>query len=170
MLRRSTVTSLGAVLVGGLSALGFLALVSPAPAGAHGIQSTLERVQSVTDGLMLSSAFSSGEPTANAAVRLVPPGGGSPIEVGRTNASGQLSFALPKGANGDWEVQVDGGPGHRDYLDMPVRQGRAQLDKLSHAIDTPWRLDRATALAAGGAALAGVVAQGWGRRKTLDRG
>jgi nickel transport protein len=119
---------------------------------------------------MLSSAFSSGEPTANAAVRLVPPGGGSPIEVGRTNASGQLSFALPKGANGDWEVQVDGGPGHRDYLDMPVRQGRAQLDKLSHAIDTPWRLDRATALAAGGAALAGVVAQGWGRRKTLDRG
>jgi hypothetical protein len=26
---------------------------------------------------------------------------------------------------------VDGGPGHRDYLEMPVQRGQAQLDQLS---------------------------------------
>jgi hypothetical protein len=26
---------------------------------------------------------------------------------------------------------VDGGPGHRDYLAMPVRGGQAQLDQIS---------------------------------------
>jgi uncharacterized membrane protein YjjP (DUF1212 family) len=26
---------------------------------------------------------------------------------------------------------VDGGPGHRDYLEMPVQQGQAQLDQIS---------------------------------------
>ncbi|MFM8544324.1 MAG: hypothetical protein ACKOAP_04970, partial [Vulcanococcus sp.] len=83
-----------------------------------------------TDQLLLQSAFSSGVPTADAVVRLVPPGG-QPLEVGRTDSQGQLSFALPKNANGDWELQVDGGPGHRDYLEMPVRAGQPQLDQLS---------------------------------------
>ncbi|MCP9850719.1 hypothetical protein KBY88_13020 [Cyanobium sp. Morenito 9A2] len=100
-------------------------------ARAHAIESSLERLQSVRDGLTLQSHFSSGDPTANALVRLVPPGGGPAIEVGRTDGSGRLSFALPKGANGTWEVQVDGGPGHRDYLELPVTTGTAQLDRLS---------------------------------------
>jgi nickel transport protein len=64
-------------------------------------------------------------------VRLVPPDGAQAVEVGRTDASGRLSFALPKGSNGTWEVQVDGGPGHRDYLELPVQKGQAQLDRLS---------------------------------------
>jgi hypothetical protein len=63
-------------------------------------------------------------------VRLVAPDGES-RELGRTNEKGQLSFALPKQANGEWELQVDGGPGHRDYLEMPVQQGQAQLDQIS---------------------------------------
>ncbi|MCP9915011.1 hypothetical protein KBZ13_00770 [Cyanobium sp. ATX 6F1] len=100
-------------------------------ARAHAIESSLERLQSVRDGLTLQSHFSSGEPTANALVRLVPPDGAEAVEVGRTDASGRLSFALPKGSNGTWEVQVDGGPGHRDYLELPVRKGQAQLDRLS---------------------------------------
>jgi hypothetical protein len=156
-------------LLGLGSFLAAAAAVMGPPAHAHAIQSTLERVQAASESLMVSSAFSSGEPASDAAVRLVPPGGGSAIEVGRTNAQGQLSFGLPKGAKGDWELQIDGGPGHRDYLEMPVRQGRVQLDKISQDQNASWRLDLATLLAGGGAVLAGAVAEGWRRSKHQDR-
>jgi nickel transport protein len=113
-----------------LRALVLALLLSPAAAQAHGIESSLTRLESLTDSLVLESRFSNGEPTSDAVVRLVAPDGES-LELGRTNANGQLSFALPKQANGEWELQVDGGPGHRDYLEMPVHQGQAQLDKIS---------------------------------------
>jgi nickel transport protein len=105
-------------------------LLSPGLARAHAIESSLTKVQSLSDQLLLQSHFSSGQPTADAVVRLVPPGGQA-VEVGRTDSRGQLSFALPSSASGDWELQVDGGPGHRDYLEMPVKAGQAQLDQLS---------------------------------------
>ena len=123
-----------------LRALVMALLLSPAAAQAHGIETSLTRLPSLSDGLVLESRFSNGEPTSAALVRLVAPDGQS-LELGRTNAQGQLSFALPKKANGDWELQVDGGPGHRDYLEMPVRQGQAQLDQISehqHANPLPW--------------------------------
>jgi nickel transport protein len=113
-----------------LRALALALLLSPAAAQAHGIESSLTRLESLTDSLVLESRFSNGEPTSDAVVRLVAPDGES-LELGRTNANGQLSFALPKQANGEWELQVDGGPGHRDYLEMPVQQGQAQLDQIS---------------------------------------
>ena len=97
---------------------------------AHGIESRLSPLRGLSDALLLQSQFSNGEPTRDAVVRLVPPQG-DPLELGRTDQHGQLSFALPKGANGAWELQVDGGPGHRDYLEMPVRQGQPQLDRIS---------------------------------------
>ncbi|MEN9496791.1 MAG: hypothetical protein RLZZ137_1831 [Cyanobacteriota bacterium] len=111
-------------------ALALALLLSPAAAQAHGIESSITRLQSLSDSLMLESRFSNGEPTSDAIVRLVAPDGQA-VELGRTDAEGQLSFALPKQANGDWELQVDGGPGHRDYLEMPVQQGQAQLDQIS---------------------------------------
>jgi len=111
-------------------ALALALLLSPAAAQAHGIESSITRLQSLSDSLMLESRFSNGEPTSDAIVRLVAPDGQA-MEMGRTDAEGQLSFALPKQANGDWELQVDGGPGHRDYLEMPVQQGQAQLDQIS---------------------------------------
>jgi nickel transport protein len=113
-----------------LAFTGALLLLSPGLARAHGIQSSVTHLAGSNDKLLVQSAFSSGMPTTDAVVRLVPPGG-QPLEVGRTDSQGQLSFALPKNANGDWELQVDGGPGHRDYLEMPVRAGQAQLDQLS---------------------------------------
>jgi nickel transport protein len=123
-----------------LRALVVALLLSPAAAQAHGIETSLTRLQSLSDSLVLESRFSNGEPTSAALVRLVAPDGRS-LDLGRTNAQGQLSFALPKQANGDWELQVDGGPGHRDYLEMPVRAGQAQLDQISehhHANPLPW--------------------------------
>jgi nickel transport protein len=95
-----------------------LLLASAAPAHSHAIESSLERLSSLTDQLVLDSRFGNGEPANDAVVRLVPPNG-EPIEVGRTDASGQLRFQLPSNATSAWELQVDRGPGHRDYLELP---------------------------------------------------
>jgi nickel transport protein len=93
-------------------------LIGPAPAHSHALESSLERLSSLTDQVVLDSRFGNGEPADDAVVRLVPPGG-TPIDVGRTDANGQLRFSLPPGATTAWEVQVDKGPGHRDYLEVP---------------------------------------------------
>jgi nickel transport protein len=109
--------------------------LTPGTARAHGIESNLERLGGLSAGLdfsrtasgsrapttrlQLESHFSNGLPASEAAVRLVPPDGGTPIELGRTDTQGQLTFALPARAGRDWEIQVDAGPGHRDYLELP---------------------------------------------------
>ncbi|MCT0207344.1 hypothetical protein [Synechococcus sp. CS-1332] len=99
----------------GLSAL----VVAPTQVRAHAIESSLERLTSLTGSLRLESQFSSGQPASDAAVRIVPPDGGTPIELGRTDAAGRIVFTLPPQASRQWEVQVDAGPGHRDYLELP---------------------------------------------------
>jgi nickel transport protein len=70
------------------------------------------------NGIAIQSRFSTGVPAADAAVRLLPSDGGEPIELGRTDAEGRFRFQLPSEAREDWEVQVDAGPGHRDYLEL----------------------------------------------------
>lgn len=124
--------------------------VGAQPAQAHGIQSTLEQLSALRSPLaqgatskaqmQLETRFSSGLPAQDAAVRLVPPGGGRAIELGHTDASGQLRFALPARVGADWEVQVDAGSGHRDYLELPGADPRhAQLPsmlRLDHVLAT----------------------------------
>lgn len=104
-----------------------------APVRAHAIESSLQRIMELRQSmdrakgapeasggdLQLESRFSNGLPAAAATVRLLPPDGGDPIELGRTNESGRFQFRLPAQAGSDWEIQVDAGPGHRDYLEMP---------------------------------------------------
>jgi nickel transport protein len=58
-------------------------------------------------------------PAREANVRMVSPDGNASVELGHTNAEGQLTFTLPAQARADWEVQVDAGPGHRDYIEIP---------------------------------------------------
>ncbi|MCX5930262.1 MAG: hypothetical protein NTW83_00105 [Cyanobacteria bacterium] len=112
-------------------------VVAPGPVEAHAIESSLDRLESLRDGLMLESHFSNGEPVKGALVRLVPPHGGQPVEVGQMNAQGRLSFTMPKGADGNWELQVDAGPGHRDFLEVPTQAGQAQLDRVSSSDQSP---------------------------------
>jgi nickel transport protein len=118
------------IVCGAVSAT-LLAAGWPERARAHAIESSLDRLQSLRDGLVLQSHFSTGEPVVGAKVRLVPPGGGEGVELGQMDASGRLAFNLPKQVDGTWEVQVDGGPGHRDFLDLPVSQGKPQIDQVS---------------------------------------
>ena len=105
--------SLPALLAGGLTLLAL-----PLPLQAHALESSLERLSQLNNQLLLESRFGNGEPADAAVVRLMPPGG-EPIELGRTDAQGRLQFQLPRQAGADWEVQVDKGAGHRDYLELP---------------------------------------------------
>ena len=98
-----------------------------APAKAHQIESALQYL----DGdLQLSSSFSNGEPTQGAVVRLLNADGSPGQELGRTDAEGRLSLDLSNVGNGTVDLQVDGGPGHRDYLELPVQDGSVNLNEV----------------------------------------
>jgi len=101
------------------------ALSGPLPVRAHAIESSLVRLQALHNTLELDSHFSSGVPVDGALVRLVSPDGQQSIAVGRTDRLGALRFQVPASANSSWEVQVDGGAGHRDYLELPAGGGSA---------------------------------------------
>ncbi len=110
-----------------LLALGLAAvnMAVPRQAAAHAIESSLHYLNG---SLELSSSFSSGEPAKDAVVRLLK-ADGSP---GRMGEDGRLALTLPPDLrNGRVDLQVDGGPGHRDYLELPVRNGQVQLDQVS---------------------------------------
>jgi nickel transport protein len=109
--------------------LGAAVVAAAGSAHAHAIQTNLEAFGN-NHVLLLQSSFGDGLPADAAKVTLVPPSG-QPIPVGTTNSKGELSFALPGDANGEWEVQVDGGPGHRDYLNLPIHKGQADLNRVS---------------------------------------
>ena len=113
-----------------LRQLATLMLLSPAslmPVQAHQIESAL----SYLDGtLELSSSFSNGEPTKGAVVRLLNADGSAGTELGRTDASGRLKLDLSGVDDGVIDLQVDGGPGHRDYLEMRVNDGEVNPEAV----------------------------------------
>ena len=109
-------------------------LLLPGGARAHGLESSLQRLGKLTAGL--ETHYSSGLPAGDANVRLLVPGGQA-IALGRTNAEGKLTFQLPAQASADWEIQVDAGPGHRDYIELPPRQPQSTA-AVSHSETGPW--------------------------------
>ena len=133
--------------------------VAERAARAHALESSLERVSGLTDSLVLQSRFSPEQPASDAEVRLVSPSGES-IALGRTDASGSLHFTLPKGVGADWELQVDQGPGHRDYLELPAAHGQARPDRQASLVERAWWSGQATLRGPQPVALAGLVALG----------
>ena len=110
-----------------LATLLLLSPVSLMPVQAHQIESAL----SYLDGrLELSSSFSNGEPTQGAVVRLLNADGSAGTELGRTDASGKLMLDLSGVDDGVVDLQVDGGPGHRDYLEMRVNDGEVNPEAV----------------------------------------
>jgi hypothetical protein len=50
--------------------------------------------------------------------------------LGRTDQAGRLTLDLDTVQDGIVDLQIDGGPGHRDYLEMPVQAGQVKLDEV----------------------------------------
>jgi nickel transport protein len=67
--------------------------------------------------------------------------------MGRTDAQGRLRFELPGELSDGWELQVDAGPGHRDYLELPEDGGgrslqdggQATVDSVGRGALLSWR-------------------------------
>ena len=96
-------------------------------AKAHAIESTLNYL----DGsLELQSHFSTGTPVEGAVVRVLEANGAPGRELGRMDQQGKLSLSLPDMQEGTLDLQVDAGPGHRDYLMLPIRSGKVRLDEV----------------------------------------
>ncbi len=118
--------------------------IAPMAARAHAIQTDLQLlgpgsanhqhvgVPSAGSRLQLASHFSTGLPARDAAVRLIPNQGGTPIELGRTDAEGRLAFALPARTGADAEIQVDAGAGHRDWIEL------TELGRSARQAALPW--------------------------------
>jgi hypothetical protein len=106
------------LLFGGLGAI---------PTQDHQIESALHYLNGE---LELSSSFSNGEPTKGAVVRLLNADGSAGQELGRTDQAGRLTLHLDSVRDGVVDLQIDGGPGHRDYLEMPVQAGQVKLDEV----------------------------------------
>ena len=113
-----------------LRQLATLLLLSPVtllPVQAHQIESALRYLDGT---LELSSNYSNGEPTKGAVVRLLNADGSAGTELGRTDASGRLKLDLSGVDDGVVDLQVDGGPGHRDYLEMRVNDGEVNPEAV----------------------------------------
>ena len=104
-----------------------MALAVAAPSHAHQIESALTYLNG---DLELRSNFSNGTPATGAVVRLLNPDGSAGDILGTTDASGQIRLDLSDVEDGRYDLQVDAGPGHRDYLDIPVNAGRVELDEV----------------------------------------
>jgi nickel transport protein len=133
-----------------------LAMLAAPAVRAHGIESNLEKLGDRLSNTpyQLESRFSTGLPAKEATVRMVSPDGTASVDLGETNAEGRLTFSVPAQAKADWEVQVDAGPGHRDYIELPGTQP-AGLQGEIQRMSQPW----ARALGPLGAvALLGTVA------------
>jgi nickel transport protein len=157
MLRRLIAGYLGPAAISA-TCISAAVVAAASSAQAHAIETSLEAFRN-NHLVLLQSSFGNGQPAEAALVTLVPPGG-QPIPVGRTNSKGQLSFALPSNANGEWDVQVDGGPGHRDYLSLPVNNGQADLNRISdgHRPSPPDRLSAWPLVGAVGGLMGGCTA------------
>ena len=103
-------------------------------AKAHAIESTLNYL----DGsLELQSHFSTGTPVEGAVVRVLEANGAPGRELGRMDQQGKLSLSLPDMQEGTLDLQVDAGPGHRDYLMLPIRSGKVKLEEVVSQPKTP---------------------------------
>lgn len=173
-----------------------ITLLNALPGHSHAVESSLEQIternRSLSgaeqppaaadapqpqQGLRIHSRFSTGEPVRDAAVRLLAPDG-SRHDLGHTDGSGRLDFVLPEQVSRAWEVQVDAGPGHRDFIELAevfaadsddggaatprLQAGAWQRHRLGH-----WLRDHATWGIGGGLGLGVTAAAGmlvWRRR------
>lgn len=110
--------------------------MAPLPALSHAIETQFSGLGSGSL-LELESSFSSGEPVSNAEVRLLSHDGERTIPLGSTDADGRFRATLPELDSNNWDLVIDGGIGHRDYLgldeDMEISAGNRRSLMLSMA-------------------------------------
>ena len=80
---------------------------------AHGVNGTMEK----GGGICITAQYDTDEAMSYARVTIRSPGGGLDFQTGRTDRNGRFCFFPDE--DGEWEVVVDDGMGHRLKVDVP---------------------------------------------------
>ena len=116
----------------GLICTSFLVLV-PKQAFAHSVQT--DYLLTSQKGLELDVSFSTGEPLADAPVKIYSPNNlDEPWFEGKTDENGQFDFLPDQKMEGEWTVEI-GEMSHADILSVPVKQDGIQIDDISNGLN-----------------------------------
>ena len=98
-------------------------------AAAHMVET--DYLLSSDNGLAIDVNFSSGEPLADAPVKIYSPNNpDEPWMEGRTDENGEFAFKPDSKMNGEWTVEI-GEYSHADYLSVPVESDGIQINDIS---------------------------------------
>ncbi len=107
----------------------FLFILQIKSAKAHSIESSLKYING---SIIIRSSFSTGVPAKGAIVSLLDKEGIPTKNLGAMDHEGKLTLSLPNIQNGFLDLKVDYGPGHRDYLLIPISSGEILIDQVVH--------------------------------------
>ena len=101
-------------------------------ASAHMVET--DYLLSPDNGLAIDVNFSTGEPLADAPVKIYSPDNlEEPWMEGRTDENGEFSFKPDQERKGEWTVEI-GEFSHADYLSVPVESDGIQIDNISQGL------------------------------------
>ena len=100
-------------------------LLLPCGVVAHGVKG---EIAPGTEAMMVMARYSNDEAMSYAETTIRPPSGEIDFQTGRTDRNGRFCF-FPD-AEGDWEVIVDDGMGHRLRMVVPVSKNRPPASDL----------------------------------------
>jgi nickel transport protein len=90
-------------------------LLTPCGLSAHGVKG---EITAGTGAMMIKARYSNNEVMSYAVTTIRPPSGEMDFQTGRTDRNGRFCFFPDR--DGDWEVTVDDGMGHRLKMAVPV--------------------------------------------------
>ena len=127
---------------------------------AHGVEGWAEKAEA----WCVTAMYDDGEPMGYAAVEVTSPASGIAFQTGRTDGNGQFAF-LPN-TEGDWEVVVEDGMGHRLALDIPVSGDVDEEETAAPTVSTT-RQNRPMGVVAGISVIFGLCGffYGWKARR-----
>ena len=95
-------------------------LLIPCGVPAHGVKG---EIAEGTGAMIITARYSNNDVMSYAATTIRPPSGEIDFQTGRTDRNGRFCF-FPD-IDGDWEVTVDDGMGHRLRMAVPVGRDRS---------------------------------------------
>ncbi|EFK10381.1 conserved domain protein [delta proteobacterium NaphS2] len=108
--------------------LSIMLLLIPCGLLAHGVKG---KITAGTGATVVTARYSTNDVMSYAATTIRPPSGEMDFQTGRTDRNGRFCFFPDR--DGDWEVTVDDGMGHRLKMTVPVGRDRSLTNDLEAA-------------------------------------
>lgn len=138
---------------------------TPLNCWSHGVQDVVDRCP----GYMVTAAYGDGEPMDYAAVEIKAPDSEIAFQSGRTDRNGCFMFQPDR--QGQWQVEVKDGMGHRLALDLQVTGDTAPKETGRQKPGTSTDMSRTAKVICGLSIIFGLfgIFFGWKARHSLQR-